>query len=192
MPSIAVTLIEGYADEEKQRLCMALTGAVRQVVPAPLDAITIALHEVAPSAYMRGGMARQPASALPDPQVLVRQFLAHMEARHLDAAGAMLAEGFTMTFPGNIALRTLQELISWASDRYRSVRKTYERFDTASSDDAGPVVYCYGTLSGEWLDGSPFKGIRFIDRFETEGGMLTRQDVWNDMGETKRAEAHGG
>jgi len=26
-------------------------------------------------------------------------------------------------------------------------------------------VYCSGTLIGEWLDQTPFEGIRFIDRF---------------------------
>ena len=42
-----------------------------------------------------------------------------------------------------------------------------------------------GTLYGEWLDGTAFAESRFIDRFEMEGGLLTRQDVWNDMAETK-------
>ena len=191
MPSIAVTLIEGYEDDAKQRLCIALTGALRQVIPAPPDAVTVALHEVAPTAYMRGGVPRHPAPALPDPEALVRAFLGAMEARDLSTASAMLADGFSMTFPGDVVMHTLEELIAWASGRYRSVRKAYERFDTASGEN-GPTVYCYGTLSGEWLDGSSFEVIRFIDRFETEDGKLIRQDVWNDMGEIKHAEASGG
>ena len=36
------------------------------------------------------------------------------------------------------------------------------------------------------LAGAPFDGIRFIDRLETKGAKLTRQDVWNDMGEMRR------
>jgi 4-oxalocrotonate tautomerase family enzyme len=186
MPSVAVTMIEGYSDEVKERLCSALTGAVRQVVPAQPDAIIIALHEVPAANYMRGGKQRQPAPALPDATQLVRQFLGHMEARDLASAKALLADTFTMTFPGGVAMNTLEDLIDWAKPRYHFVRKTYERFDTASGDQ-GPTVYCYGTLSGEWLDGTAFEGIRFIDRFETADGKLTRQDVWNDMGETKNA-----
>ena len=45
------------------------------------------------------------------------------------------------------------------------------------------VVHCHGTLSGEWPDGEAFAGIRFIDRFEVQGELLHRQDVWNDLGE---------
>lgn len=184
MPSVAVTMIEGYSEEAKERLCTVLTGAVRQVVPADPDAIIIALHEVPAANYMRGGQLRQPAPALPDAAQLVRQYLGHMEARELDSAKGMLTDTFTMTFPGGVTMNSLDELVAWAKPRYRFARKTYERFDTASGDE-GPTVYCYGTLSGESLDGTAFDGIRFIDRFETAGGKLTRQDVWNDMGEMK-------
>jgi hypothetical protein len=34
-----------------------------------------------------------------------------------------------------------------------------------------------------WLDGTAFSGIRFIDRFEVAGGLIRRQDVWNDLAE---------
>jgi 4-oxalocrotonate tautomerase family enzyme len=111
MPSVAVTMIEGYSDEVKERLCSALTGAVRQVVPAQPDAIIIALHEVPAANYMRGGKQRQPAPALPDAAQLVRQFLGHMEARELESAKALLADTFTMTFPGGVAMNTLEDLI---------------------------------------------------------------------------------
>lgn len=112
----------------------------------------------------------------------VKAYLMAMEARDLSAARAMLAPGFTMTFPGGRRMSTLEELIEWARPRYRFVKKTYERFDT--SDD---VVYCFGTLHGEWPDGTPFQGIRFIDRFELAGGLITRQDVWNDIAEVRPA-----
>jgi hypothetical protein len=47
------------------------------------------------------------------------------------------------------------------------------------------VVYIKGTLSGEWPDGTPFEGIRFIDRFEIKGGKLISQEVWNDIAEER-------
>jgi len=183
MPVVQVTLIEGYDDEARARLCAALTEAVRIVVPAPPEAVTVALHEVAPSAYSRGG-PRQPAPALPDAAATVRSFLERMEARDLPGAQAMLADGFVMTFPGGKRLTRLADLVEWSKGRYSFVRKSYERFDVAPGAE-GPTVYCFGTLAGEWLDGSAFEGIRFIDRFETAGGLLTRQDVWNDMGERR-------
>ena len=111
-------------------------------------------------------------------------FLAAMQARELDAAQAFLAESFEMTFPGGQRMRALTELVAWAKNRYERVEKTYTGIDE-SWTDAGTVVYARGTLSGIWLDGRPFEGIRFIDRFEIQDGLIVKQDVWNDMGEYK-------
>ena len=111
----------------------------------------------------------------------VRQYLAAMERRDLAAARALLGPGFHMVFPGGQRFETLEALVEWAKGRYRSARKTYERFDTT-----GDVVYCYGTLHGELLDGSPYSGIRFIDRFTVRDGKLADQNVWNDMAEVLR------
>lgn len=99
-----------------------------------------------------------------------------MERRDLTAAAALLAPGFTMTFPGGVTMTALEDLVAWSAQRYRFVRKTYAAFDEAPG-----VVHCHGTLSGEWNDGTPFSGIRFIDRFELKDGKLIQQDVWNDM-----------
>ena len=184
MPVIEVHLIEGYGDDDRRRLAAALTGAVKTVIPAAADAITVLIHEVPPSNYMRGGIGRRPVPALPDPQAVVRRYLDAMEARDLPAAQSMLAEGFEMRFPGAAPMHSLQELVDWSKPRYRFVRKSYDRYDTASGEDCA-VVHCHGTLHGEWPDGIPFEGIRFIDRFEVKGGLLARQDVWNDIAEVR-------
>ena len=184
MPVVTVQLIAGYSDADKTRLCAALTDAVRTVVPAPAEAVTVMLCEIAPAGYMRGREAKAPAAAAPDPVALVKTFLAAMEARDLDAAQAHLGDGFTMTFPGGVRMTSLDELVAWAKPRYRSVKKTYEAFDTAFSNGR-TVVHCHGTLHGEWPDGEPLAGIRFIDRFEIEDGLIMRQDVWNDIAETR-------
>ena len=112
------------------------------------------------------------------PEELVRRYLAAMERRDLVQARGCLAPGFTMVFPGGRRLATLESLVDFAKRRYRSARKTYERFEAA-----GDAVYCFGTLSGELLDGSPYSGIRFIDRFTVRSGKLVDQQVWNDMAE---------
>ena len=188
MPIIEAHLLEGYGDEAKSRLGRALTDAVTQVIPASPEAITVLIHEVAPSAYMRRGESRSPASARPDPVAMVRDFLAAMEARDLERARGFLAPGFTMHFPAAAPMRTLEELIAWAKPRYRFVKKTYEGFDVATSGEA-VVVYARGMLSGEWPDGTAFADIRFIDRFEIEAGRFTRQEVWNDIAETQAQES---
>lgn len=114
---------------------------------------------------------------------LVRDYLDAMEARDLSGARNLLAPGFVMVFPGDVRLETLEALVEWSRPRYQFVRKTYEHYDEAATDQPGEsVVYCFGTLSGQWLDGRPFAGIRFIDRFVVRDGLLTDQKVWNDMG----------
>ncbi|HEX6319125.1 MAG TPA: nuclear transport factor 2 family protein [Burkholderiales bacterium] len=115
------------------------------------------------------------------PEQTVRGYLEAMERRDLAAAKALLAPGFHMVFPGGERFDSLEALVEWARGRYRSARKTYERFDAC-----GEAVYCFGTLQGERLDGTPDSGIRFIDRFTVREGRLVDQQVWNDMGEVLR------
>ena len=74
----------------------------------------------------------------------------------------------------------MEELVAWAKDRYRFVEKTFDGFD---ENGDGVIVYCYGTLNGEWPDGGLFSGIRFIDRFTLSDGKLCDHHVWNDLGE---------
>jgi hypothetical protein len=115
---------------------------------------------------------------------IARAFLAAIEARDLQAAKALVAPGFTMVFPGNKRHQSLEALFSSSNSRYRKVCKTIEGFDVM--EELGrTVVYCYGTLYGEWPDGAPFDGIRFIDRFEIVDGCITAQAVWNDSGEAR-------
>ncbi len=182
MPIATIDLLQGYAPGVKTRLGVAVTRAIGSVIDAPPEAITVILRDMPTENYFRGGTPRQPAPALPDGAEVVRAYLAAMEERDLPAARAHLAPGFTMTFPGGATMSTLEDLIAWSGPRYRFVTKSYEGVDAM-----GGLVYCFGTLAGEWPDGTAFQGIRFIDRFELSGGLITRQDVWNDMGEARGA-----
>ena len=187
MPVVECHLIKGYSDDAKTRLCESLTDAVRLVLPAPADAVTVMVHDMEPTGYMRGRTGKVPAPALPDPKIVVRSFLKAMEARDLKAAQSYLADGFEMTFPGNQRMTTLEELVEWAAPRYRFVKKAFETFDAFQSAGESTLVYCAGTLAGEWPDGTPFDGIRFVDRFELIDGRIVRQDVWNDVAEVRES-----
>jgi hypothetical protein len=112
----------------------------------------------------------------------VRLFLEAMQQRDLASARQFLAPEFEMVFPGNVRLRSLEDLVAWGGTRYQKIGKTYERFDEVQLGELS-IVYCFGSLSGVWLNGGPFEGIRFIDRFEIRSGLFTRQDVWNDLAE---------
>lgn len=184
MPVVKVTLIEGYDEATRVRLGEALTDAVRSVIAAPLDGVTVAIGEVKAGNYMRGRQARRPGAGLADPVEAVKAYLSAMEARDLDGARQYLADGFRMTFPGGAVFATLEELVAWAGPRYRRVGKLCERFDRAVDQD-GVLVYCHGMLEGEWPDGTAFSGIRFIDRFQVRHGLIVDQKVWNDLAESR-------
>lgn len=185
MTIVEIHLIKGYDEGARIRLGRSVTDAVRLVVPAHPDLVTTIIHEGGPGNYLRGGKVRKFAPALPDPCETVRMFLAAMEARDLQSAAQYLGEGFTMRFPASEPIAQLSQLTERAATRYRSVSKSFDAFEAMGTP--GPtVVYVRGTLSGEWLDGTLFNGIRFIDRFELTDGKITRQDVWNDLGEYER------
>jgi hypothetical protein len=118
-----------------------------------------------------------------DPAATVRAYLAAMERRDLPAAQALLAPGFHMVFPGARRFDSLQALVDASRGRYRSALKTYERYDVAPGEGGAAIVYCFGTLHGELLDGERYADVRFIDRFTVRGGLLVDQLVWNDMAE---------
>lgn len=127
--------------------------------------------------------AHRPRRTAMQASVIVRSFLDAMENRDLELAFNHLSPDFRMTFPGNIQFTELEELVAWGKTRYRSISKSYTRFDE-STDGEDAIVYCFGTLSGTLPDDTSFERIRFIDRFTIRDGKLLDQQVWNDMGET--------
>ncbi|MDP6574127.1 MAG: tautomerase family protein [Rhodospirillales bacterium] len=189
MPVVTITLLQGYDEETRQTLGERLTDAVRATIAAPLEGITVILHEVAkPVGYMRGRVSRTPGAPLPSPAKLVRAYLDAAAARDFGKAGEMVADGFTSIYPGGVEFGSLEELMPWAEERYRSVKKTYERIDEVACEE-GVAVYAFGTLGGQWPDGTAFEGVRFIDRFTVRDGKLADQRVWNDLAESRTAPA---
>lgn len=116
----------------------------------------------------------------------VKSFLKNLEDRDLDSAKALVADNFEMVFPGDVRFKDFDALIAWAKPRYRWVKKHHDRFDAAQTDD-GIVVFCHGTLYGEDPLGAPFEGIRYADWFLIVGGKISKQHVWNDLAEVRRA-----
>lgn len=120
-----------------------------------------------------------------DAATTVQSFLDLLSARKLDAAQNYLQEGAVMTFPGNRSFTSLTAFAEWAGNRYQSIGKRIDGFDTIECQDSSAIVYCYGTLHGRWTDGEVFSDIRFIDRFVINAGKILRQDVWNDLSEKR-------
>lgn len=113
---------------------------------------------------------------------IVRTYLRLVEARDLDAASEFLADDVSIVFPGGRTFGSLTDQVASSAGRFRSVKKTLEQFDVVS-DGAGTTVYVYGTLAGQTLDGNSFDGVRFIDRFALNDGLIVSQMVWNDLAE---------
>ena len=120
MPVIQVNLLTGYSATVKRRLTQVLTNSLAGVIEAAPDAVTVWLHEVDADGYARGGVTRKPGPSVEQDQAtLVKDFLSAMEARDLDQARTLLAEDFSMTFPGSSAMTELDEIVAWARERMR-------------------------------------------------------------------------
>ncbi len=143
---------------------------------------------------MSANTASQAATALRDQPVvhrmtrdslgeggrLVWDFLSLFAERRFEEANAYLAPGCRMLFPGGHAFTDCRDLPKRSSGIYQWVKKEFERVDEFAAPD-GTVVYNYGGLRGQWLDGEPFEGIRYIDRFLIRDGRIVDQLVWNDL-----------
>jgi len=118
--------------------------------------------------------------ALGDAGKLVWDFLTLFAQGRYAEANAFLAPGCRMLFPGGAEFTDCTELPRRPGLLYRSVHKVFERFDEIAAPE-GTIVYNFGTLSGEWTDGAPFSGVRYLDRFVVRERRIVDQKVWNDL-----------
>jgi hypothetical protein len=102
------------------------------------------------------------------------------------AARRYTAPGLQIRFTGGRAMSDPTECTAFNASRYKWVKKRIERTETVAGSpapDAETVVYSLGTLYGEWPDGTPFEGNRYVDRYVVQAGLITQMDVWNDSAE---------
>ncbi|MFZ9751701.1 MAG: nuclear transport factor 2 family protein [Candidatus Nanopelagicales bacterium] len=118
-----------------------------------------------------------------DATALVDKFLQLNEDRDIEAAQAMMAPGCRIEFPGKREFASLADMVANAKGRYNWVRKHRDRYFVGSNGNQ-TVVTSIGTLYGENLSGVAFEGIRYVDVFVIEDGLIVEQMVWNDFGET--------
>ena len=111
---------------------------------------------------------------------LVWDFLELFAQLRFAEANDLLAPGCRMVFPGGAEFTDCTALPQRSAGLYRWVHKVFERFDEIATPE-GVIVYNFGTLRGEWPDGAPFAGVRYIDRFLVRDGRIADQRVWNDL-----------
>lgn len=119
---------------------------------------------------------------------VVNEFLRLIMLPDPVAASRFTAPGMKILFTGGRAMSAPAECTKFNASRYKWVKKKIERTETvaAGSNGSAPdeaVVYSLGTLYGEWPDGTPFEGNRYVDRYVVKSGLITHMDVWNDSAE---------
>jgi len=97
-------------------------------------------------------------------------------------AARYLAADVKITFTGGRKYGHPRETAAFNAKRYKWVKKKMERTDVVPGESE-TIVYNLGTLYGEWPDGTPFEGNRYVDRFVVRGGKIVQMDVWNDSAE---------
>jgi hypothetical protein len=119
---------------------------------------------------------------------VVNEFLRLIMIPDPASASRYTAPDMKIIFTGKRAMRAPAECTKFNASRYKWVKKSIERTDVVipSAEEAergDTVVYSIGTLYGEWPDGTPFEGNRYVDRYVVTHGLITQMDVWNDSAE---------
>lgn len=119
-----------------------------------------------------------------DPGALVDSYLTTLMKPDPEGARRYVSADLRIRFTGGREMRDPSECTAFNKARYAWVKKRFESTDVvAGATEALAVVYNRGTLYGEWLDGTPFEGNRYVDRYVVRHGRITEMDVWNDSAE---------
>jgi hypothetical protein len=113
---------------------------------------------------------------------IVERFLVASMVPDPQTAAHYISDELKITFTGGRKYSHPRETAAFNGKRYKWVKKKMERTDVVPGTGE-TVVYNLGTLYGEWPDGTPFEGNRYVDRFVVRGGKIVQMDVWNDSAE---------
>jgi ketosteroid isomerase-like protein len=117
-----------------------------------------------------------------DAAALVERFLIASMVPDPETAATLMAPDVAITFTGGRKFKHPRDSTGFNAMRYKWVKKKMERTDVAPGIGE-TIVYNTGTLYGEWPDGTPFEGNRYVDRFVVRDGQIIKMDVWNDSAE---------
>lgn len=126
---------------------------------------------------------------MPDPSAMnpvetVEAFLRTIMIPDPEGARAYTSPALQIRFTGGRPMRDPSETSAFNAARYAWVKKRFEQTDlVAGATDEEATVYNIGTLYGAWLDGTPFEGNRYVDRYVVSHGKIVQMDVWNDSAE---------
>ncbi len=119
----------------------------------------------------------------------VRAYLEASMVPDPETAQRYVAAPLRLTFTGGRKFSHPREATAFNAGRYKWVKKKLGQMDVVPGPER-TIVYSVGTLYGEWPDGTPFEGNRYVDRFVVENGVIVETDVWNDSAE-RLLDRHG-
>lgn len=138
-------------------------------------------------------ISTSPQAEFATPAALVDEFLRIIMIPDPAAARRFTAPDMRIRFTGGRKMSQPADCTAFNKSRYKWVKKRIERTETVvttavmaagvpiQADET--VVYSIGTLYGEWPNGTPFEGNRYVDRYVVKAGLITEMDVWNDSAE---------
>jgi ketosteroid isomerase-like protein len=119
---------------------------------------------------------------LPPEAQTVRDFLDASMKPDPELAATFMSDDVVITFTDGQKYDHPSGTTAFNAARYKWVKKKFGQFDVAQTNGQ-TVVYSTGWLYGEWPDGTPFEGNRYVDRFVIENGKIVKMDVWNESAE---------
>jgi ketosteroid isomerase-like protein len=117
-------------------------------------------------------------------KAIVEAYLERSMVPDPEGAAAYVAQDVEVIFTGGRRFSGPADTTAFNAKRYKWVKKRFLRTDAALDPATGDVhVYNTGHLYGEWPDGTPFDGNRYMDSFVVRGGKIVSTNVWNDSAE---------
>ena len=127
-------------------------------------------------------VAADPASAAQT----VDEFLRLIMIPDPVAARRYTAPGLRIRFTGGRAMRDPAEMRGLQREALQmgeEAHRAHRDRGLAAAAEGATMVYSLGTLYGEWPDGTPFEGNRYVDRYVVRDGLIVQMEVWNDSAE---------
>jgi hypothetical protein len=115
---------------------------------------------------------------------IVEEYLRLLMIPDPESAKTFISPELLIRFTGGREMHAPAECAAFNATRYAWVKKKFGRTEVVSgATGEETVVYMTGTLYGEWLDGTPFSGNRYVDHYVVKHERIVQMEVWNDSAE---------
>jgi hypothetical protein len=125
-----------------------------------------------------------PAPPALEPGALIDEYLRILMIPDPAGVRHFVSPELKIRFTGNRPMTQPGDTSAFNAKRYAWVKKKIDKTElVAGGTPEETVVYSLGTLYGQWPDGTPFEGNRYVDRYVIRHGLICEMDVWNDSAE---------